>query len=57
MQTDVKICCICGKPYIGWGNNPWPIVDDEEARCCDDCNSEKVVPARLQMMFSGRKEK
>lgn len=47
-------CCICGKKFTGWGNNPYPVVDDENARCCDMCNETKVLPARLAQMF-GRK--
>ncbi|MGM9543570.1 MAG: hypothetical protein ACI3T9_01170 [Romboutsia timonensis] len=39
-------CCICGKEFIGYGNNPDPVK--KEGRCCDDCNSTKVIPARLE---------
>lgn len=42
-----KVCCICGKEFDGWGNNPWPIVEDGE--CCDECNMTRVVPARIEM--------
>lgn len=41
-----KICCICNELYIGYGNNPWPVKDEGE--CCDNCNFEKVIPARLE---------
>lgn len=40
----MKKCCICGKEFEGWGNNPWPLEGDE---CCDDCNYEYVIPARI----------
>jgi hypothetical protein len=40
-------CSICGKIYAGFGNNPWPI---NEGRCCDQCNEEKVLPARIKLM-------
>lgn len=40
-------CCICGSHYHGYGNNPYPVVKDENARCCGICNSEAVIPARL----------
>lgn len=47
-------CCICGRTFNGYGNNPWPVVNDPEARCCDQCNDEKVIPARiLQIMENG----
>lgn len=48
-------CCICDKEINNpWGNSPWPIVDDPEAKCCDDCNFEKVLPARIAMMNKNR---
>lgn len=42
-KNTVKICSICGKPYVGYGNNAAPIND---GRCCDECN-RKVVMARM----------
>jgi hypothetical protein len=48
-MEEIK-CCICGKIFIGYGNNPWPVVRDEDARCCDECNWTKVIPARLKAM-------
>lgn len=50
-----KKCCICGKEFTGWGNNPWPIVDEEDARCCDNCNMMYVVPARLKTFIQKTK--
>lgn len=44
-------CCICGKVLrriTGEGNNPWPVRDKGE--CCDMCNMNYVVPARIEMM-------
>lgn len=49
-------CCLCGETSTGWGNNPWPCAikykpkDGEEPRCCDMCNSTKVIGARLRRM-------
>lgn len=37
-------CCLCGKEFEGFGNNPYPL--SEEGRCCDMCNDE-VICARL----------
>ena len=51
MYNDVKVCCICGKKFMGWGNNPWPVVKDENATCCDECNGKYVLGARLDLMF------
>jgi len=39
-------CCICKKEFDGYGNNPYPLVDDPDARCCDACNTQ-VVYARI----------
>lgn len=41
-----KTCCICGKEFTGFGNNPDPVC--KEGRCCDECNSTVVVPTRLK---------
>ena len=48
-------CCICGKKFFGHGNNPWPIIDDEseDVRCCDECNLNIVVPARIELLWEG----
>ncbi len=42
--NDKKICSICGKEYDGFGNNAEPVND---GKCCDDCNINVVIPARL----------
>ena len=49
-----KICCICNKPFTGYGNNPYPVCKDQEATCCDECNLNKVIPARI--ILSTRRE-
>jgi hypothetical protein len=46
-----RTCCICGERFTGMGNNPEPLGgEDPEARCCDDCNVSKVIPARLKAL-------
>ena len=40
------ICCICGKECKEFGNNPAPVKN--EGKCCDECNSKIVIPARLK---------
>lgn len=55
MSNQEHVCCICGVKFTGWGNNPYPVVTDENARCCDICNNNVVLSARLSQMF-GRKE-
>lgn len=39
-------CALCGKKFVGFGNNPEPLAKYEE-RCCDDCNTKYVIPARM----------
>ena len=50
MKNKTKKCCICGDDFVGWGNNPWPVVKDDEARCCDLCNLEYVIPSRIILL-------
>lgn len=44
-------CCICGTEIRGWGNNPWPVSKEKEARCCDLCNVTYVFPARIMHVY------
>ena len=50
MNNETKICCICGKSFNGWGNDPWPVVMDDDAECCDDCDMGVVLAARISEM-------
>ena len=44
-------CCICGNELEGYGNNPDPVDDFEEGKCCDVCDKVLVIPFRqLQSM-------
>ena len=40
-------CCLCDATCDGYGNNPSPAVEDEDAQCCDRCNQRWVIPLRL----------
>lgn len=44
-NVSAYTCCICGESFVGYGNNPAPITS--KGRCCNKCNSEVVIPARL----------
>lgn len=46
LQDSKNTCVICGKHFTGYGNNPWPVAT--HGKCCDDCNFEVVLPARLE---------
>lgn len=55
METKRQKCCLCGIEFIGFGNNPAPLVkNDDEHRCCNECNDMLVVPARLYNLSKGR---
>lgn len=43
-KDHTQVCPICGKTFIGCGNNSYPVGKD--GLCCDDCN-EVVVCMRL----------
>ena len=45
-NDKIKVCVICNEEFAGWGNNPQPIK--EEGECCDKCDNEKVIPARIE---------
>ena len=47
--NEEQICCICGEPYKGYGNNAEPY---KHGYCCDECNLKFVIPARMQGLNS-----
>ena len=49
MSNEIKLtCCLCGEDFEGYGNNPYPLpMKNEDDRCCDECNYDKVIPERL----------
>jgi len=47
-EEETFVCCICHKEFKGFGNNPDPVSEDENDRCCNNCNTNKVIPARLK---------
>lgn len=47
-EKETKKCCICGREFKGWGNNPWPVKKDGE--CCDMCNFQYVLPERIRLL-------
>jgi hypothetical protein len=53
-MTPVKVCSICGGAIVGLGNESWPVNDD---RCCDQCNSERVIPARRLRERDAKRER
>ena len=56
-MTKKYVCCLCGKEFEGFGNNPWPIDISPESRCCDECNDTKVIPERIRQMLAKKNNK
>ena len=52
MEDKEFVCCICGKTFKGFGNNPYPLChrDDYESRCCNVCDNY-VIAARIDKMY------
>ena len=46
-------CSICKASCQGFGNNPWPY---EGERCCNECNDDWVIPARLSRINPKREK-
>ena len=52
-ESKNPICCICGNECEDkFGNNPFPLVKEADAVCCNKCNLEKVIPARLYKLYN-----
>lgn len=49
---EKHVCCICGKKFTGYGNNPYPIKED--GRCCDDCNNKVIIARLLKQMVNNK---
>lgn len=54
-MENTKKCCLCDKEFIGYGNNPYPLVKEQGARCCDECN--KLVIAERIRQITNKKDK
>jgi len=69
MSTKTKVvpsftCCLCKKkvntsPEEEDGHNPYPLTEPTNyetmsPRCCDSCNSTKVIPSRISSLMGGR---
>jgi len=44
-KQETGRCCLCGEEFEGYGNNAQPL---RNGKCCDKCNVEKVIPARMR---------
>jgi len=54
-DSEDYYCVLCGEGIEDWGNNPEPV--SSVGRCCDDCNWNEVIPARLGLLNKEKIEK
>ena len=47
-MEEKKICILCGCEINVFGNNPEPVASRDQGECCDKCNWNLVIPARLK---------
>lgn len=47
MEDNKYTCSICHLEFTGYGNNAYPV---NEGTCCDYCNYNVVIPARLNKL-------
>lgn len=52
-----RVCCFCGREFMGMGNNPAPVMTEKTKRCCNDCNTDIVIPRRFFDYIKARQEK
>lgn len=52
-SKDSETCCICKEPIKGYGNNAEPVCS---GRCCDKCNMDVVLPARVKAFRNSKNE-
>ena len=41
-------CCFCRVTFRGWGNSASPVLEEEDAVACGDCNEVIVLPQRFR---------
>ncbi len=47
-MQELDICVSCKKSLEGNGNNPYPVSNT--GKCCDTCNVNIIIPARLKLV-------
>mgnify|MGYP003133389883 FL=1 len=54
-DSEDNYCVLCGEGIEDMGNNPEPV--SSVGRCCDACNWNEVIPARLGLLNKEKIEK
>ena len=52
IKVNEHICSICKRKFEGFGNNPAPFTGE---RCCDECNTNYVIPLRIYSITKEQK--
>ena len=47
VHNEEHKCCICGKTFYGYGNDPYPVK--EEGECCESCHWDVVLKERFRL--------
>lgn len=55
-RVPVNACCLCRETFRGWGHNPSPVLEDEDALACGACNVAIVLPQRLRCAARARSD-
>ena len=53
-ELDQNQCVLCGGKFYGMGANPSPLADTGE--CCNYCDTNLVIPARVTQYLNAKKE-
>ena len=53
-RLPTNICCFCREAFRGWGNNPSPVLEVEDAVACGDCNAAIVLPQQFRNAVRAR---
>lgn len=52
--NETNTCILCGDSFYGMGANPSPLADSGE--CCDYCDNNLVIPARITQYMNSKKQ-
>ena len=47
VHNEEHKCCICGKTFYGYGNDPYPVK--EEGECCESSHWDVVLKERFRL--------
>ena len=50
-------CCFCKSVIDGYGNSIRPLIRERNARCCDNCNRDIIIPLRMLEYISERENR